>query len=70
MILGYDKWKTTPQDEQEPVAECTSCRFPLYPLEEVIIYSGEIYCCNECLIAGLKKSMEITVRELEEEEMF
>ena len=46
-IPGYDRWKTTPPEDEEPKLYCSECRAP--------IYEGDVYLnidtqnlCKDC----------------------
>lgn len=52
-IPGYDRWKTTPPEEQEPVAYCSQCGDPLYEGDALYTVDGGI--CEDCLRDGYRR---------------
>lgn len=45
---SYDKWKTTPpDDEEETKCRCSFCKEPLYYDDEYWLLDDEIFC-EEC----------------------
>ena len=46
-IPGYDKWKTTPPADPEPVAHCNICGTELY--EGDVLYTIDGGICEDCL---------------------
>ena len=52
-IPGYDEWKTSAPDEQEPVAYCSRCGDPLYEGDALYTVDGGI--CEKCLSDGYRR---------------
>lgn len=46
-IPGYDRWKTTPPDELEPIAHCAICGEEKY--EGDVLYTIDGGICEQCL---------------------
>ena len=51
-IPGYDEWKTSATEEQEPVAYCNQCGDPLYEGDALYTVDGGI--CEKCLSDGYR----------------
>lgn len=47
-IPGYDKWKTTPPDEQKTDIHCAACGCGLFEGDAVYDFDGEIWC-EDCV---------------------
>lgn len=50
-IPGYDRWKTTPPEEADPVAYCDICGAPLYEGDGILDVFGEMWC-DKCVEDG------------------
>lgn len=55
----YDRWKTTPPEEDEViVCQCNSCDADIYAGQEVVKYDGEYYCDKDCMLEMIDYSEE------------
>lgn len=52
-IPGYDKWKTIPPDDLQPVTHCNQCGVPLYEGDALYTVDGGI--CEDCLRDGYRR---------------
>lgn len=46
-IPGYDRWKTSPPEDEKPVTRCNSCGCELYDGDVIYTIDGGI--CEDCL---------------------